>query len=47
MVHQNIHTRKEIHHRLLYRIYGFSKQSTDKQSVCNIFAEKERKQGNN
>jgi len=46
VIHQNIHIREEIHCRLSYQIYGFSKQSTDRQSACNIFTEKEHKQGN-
>ena len=46
MAHQNIHTRKETYREFPYRIHGFSKQSIDRQSVCNIFAKKEHKQGN-
>ena len=46
MVHRNIYTRKETHCRFPYWIYGLSKQGTDRQSACNIFAEKERKQRN-
>ena len=46
MVHQNIYTRKETYRRFSYWIYGLSKQGTDRQLACNIFAEKERKQGN-
>jgi len=46
MAHQNIHTREETHCELLYQIHGFSKQSTDRQSAYNIFAEEECKQGN-
>jgi len=46
MVHRNIHTRKETYRRFPYWIHSFSKQSTNRRSACNIFAEKERKQGN-
>jgi len=44
--HIETFTRKEIYCRLSYRIHGFSKQSTNRQSACNIFAKEKCKQGN-
>ena len=46
MAYQNIHIREEIHCRLSHWIHGFSKQSIDRWSACNIFAEEEYKKGN-